>query len=397
MPQSNPQMVRREDPAALLEEQEFDFGSVHTDNFPAILKGLKISLAVTSYQSQRLFFIRSRGNGIDTNFKFFPRPMGVYADRERLTLGTLTQVVEFKRNEPLLRRIKQGELDNPEEMTKKVLEKDSEKMRELREQREHELAAVKKADALYLSRAALTTGMINIHDIAWGDSGLWVVNSTFSCLATLSPSCSFVARWKPPFISRLAPEDRCHLNGVAMMNGRPKYVTTFNRSDQRDSWVRDANYDGTLIDVDSNEILLEGLSMPHSPRCYRGSVYVCDSGRGEILKYDPRTGDRTVVIKLHGFPRGMNFFGPLMFVGLSQVRPSENRKPPPIAAEFGETLSGVWIINLEDHQEVGHLRFTGDVQQIYDIAVIPDAVYPEMININDTLIRHTFEYKEIKL
>lgn len=378
-------------------EKEFDFGSVHTDNFPGILRGLKLSLAVTSYQAQRLFFVRAAGESIEINYRFFPRPMGIYADRERLTLGTMSQVMEFKRNDDLLHRIQQGELDHPGWMTKKVLEKDSAKMRELQVRREKELAAVKKADALYLARASLTTGMINIHDIAWGEGGLWVVNSTFSCLATLSPSCSFVARWKPPFISQLVPEDRCHLNGMAMQDGRPRYVTTFNQCDSRDSWSDGEQSDGTLIDVASNEILLTGLSMPHSPRVHRGLVYLCDSGRGEILVYDPRTAKTKVVIKLPGFPRGMNFYGPLLFVGLSQIRPSEKRTPPPIAGEFAETQSGIWIINLEDHAEVAHIRFTGDLQQIYDIAIIPEAVFPELIDIGDSLIRHTFDFQEAAL
>lgn len=379
------------------EEQEFDFGSVHTDNFPAILKGLKISLAVTSYQAQRLFFIRPTDSGIETYFKYFPRPMGVYADRDRLTLGTLTQVMEFKRNDRLLEEIRQGKLDIPEQMTKKVLEKDADKMQELREQRAVELQAVKKADALYLSRATLTTGMINIHDIAWGNDGLWVVNSTFSCLATLSPGCSFIARWKPPFISSLAPEDRCHLNGMALVKGRPKYVTTFNRSDVKDSWAATDSCDGTLIDVESSETVLEGLAMPHSPRWHQGNVYLCDSGRGDILKYDPQTQVTSRVIRLPGFPRGMNFYGPLMFVGLSQVRPSEKRTPPPIAAECDQTESGIWIINLENNTPVAHLKFTGDIQQIYDIAIIPEAVHPELLTSGDSLIRHSFDYQEAQL
>lgn len=379
------------------EEKEFDFGSVHSDNFPGILHGLKISLAVTSYQAQRLFFVRSTGDSIEINYKFFPRPMGVYADRERLTLGTLSQVMEFKRNDDLLRRIQQGELDQTGHMTKKVLEKNPEEMIEFRKRQKKELAAVKKADALYLARASLTTGMINIHDIAWGNEGLWVVNSTFSCLATLSPTCSFVARWRPPFISKLVPEDRCHLNGMAMQNGIPRYVTTFNRNDSRDSWIDNDKSDGTLIDVATNEILLDSLNMPHSPRWYRDRVYLCDSGRGEILAYDPRTRETTTVIKLQGFPRGMNFHGPLMFVGLSQIRPSEKRTPPPIAAEFTETFSGIWVINLEDYSEVAYIRFTGDVQQVYDIAIIPDAVFPELIDTNDSLIRHTFDFQETAL
>jgi uncharacterized protein (TIGR03032 family) len=203
-----------------------------------------------------------------------------------------------------------------------------------------------------------------------------------------------VARWKPSFITDLVPEDRCHLNGMAMQNGRPRYVTTFNRSNARDSWSNSQTPTGTLIDVSSGEILLDELVMPHSPRCYRGKVYLCDSGRGEVLEYDPARRACAAVIKLPGFPRGMNFFGPLMFVGLSRIRASETRTPLPVAAEFEETCSGVWIINLGSREELGHIRFTGDVQQVYDIAVIPDAICPDLLDTTDSLIRHTFDYQE---
>jgi len=247
-------------------EPEFDFSSTATDNFAKILKALNISLAVTSYQSARLILVRSDGETIDTNLKAFPRPMGIYADENHITLGTFNQVLEFKRADDILESIKNGSLDNTGNFSTKVLEKDKEKMQELKEQRDEEIAEVRKADALYLPRASLTTGMINIHDIAWGDEGLWVVNSTFSCLSTLSPDNSFVARWKPKFISKLVPEDRCHLNGMAMLNGKPKYVTTFNMEDSRDSWSEGRIDYGTLIDIDTDEILIEGMIMPHSPK-----------------------------------------------------------------------------------------------------------------------------------
>jgi uncharacterized protein (TIGR03032 family) len=236
--------------------------------------------------------------------------------------------------------------------------------------------------------------MINIHDIAWGDEGLWVVNSTFSCLSTLSPDHSFIARWKPSFIKELVPEDRCHLNGMAMKDGRPKYVTTFNKFDVKDSWVNKDRHDGTLIDVDTNKFLLEGLVMPHSPRYHAGNIYVCDSGRGRVLKHDPVSGETTEVIKLQGFPRGINFFGPLMFVGLSKLRVSDTKQPLPISEEYKQTYSGIWVINLENNKEVAHIRFEGDVSQIYDIAVVPEATHPELLNIGDSLIRHTFDYQE---
>jgi uncharacterized protein (TIGR03032 family) len=323
--------------------------------------------------------------------------MGIYVDEDRITLGTFSQVLEFKRSNDILENIKQGTLDNTGDFSKKVLEKEKEKMQELKESRDIEIAEIKDADALYLHRASLTTGMINIHDIAWGDEGLWVVNSTFSCLSTLSPDNSFIARWKPPFISELVPEDRCHLNGMAMLDGRPKYVTTFNMEDSRDSWsVGRVDY-GTLIDVDNNNVLIEGMIMPHSPKVYKSEVYVCESGLGVVWRYNPITKEKTLVVKLQGFTRGLYFYGGLMFVGLSQVRASEIKNPTPISREYDETYSGIWIINLEDNSEVAHIKFDGDVDQIYDIAIIPDSITPEILNVNSSLTRHIFDFRyEIK-
>ena len=376
------------------ETETFDFSSTATDNFAKILKALNISLAVTSYQSARLILVRSDGENIETNLKAFPRPMGVYADEDRITLGTFNQVLEFKKSESVLEAIKSGNLDSTANFSRKVLEKDKEQMQKLKEQRDKEIAEVKSSDALYLHRAALTTGMINIHDIAWGDEGLWVVNSTFSCLSTLSPDSSFIARWKPKFISELVPEDRCHLNGMAMLDGRPKYVTTFNMEDSKDSWSEGRIDYGTLIDIDTDEILIEGMIMPHSPKVYKDEIYVCESGLGVVWKYNPKTKEKREFVKLQGFTRGVYFYGGLMFVGTSKVRASEIKNPTPISTMYEETYSGIWIINLEDGSEVGHIKFEGDVDQIYDIAVIPGATMPELLNVGSSLTRHIFDFKE---
>ena len=378
-------------------EEKFDFSSVSTENFPKILKALGISLAVTSYQSTRLILIRSDGEEIDTNLKEYPRPMGIYVDEERITLGTFNEVIEFKRSDEVLKSIKSGSLDNTANFSKKVLEKDNEEMEELRKLRDEEIAAVKKADSLYLHRATITTGMINIHDIAWGDEGLWVVNSTFSCLSTLSPDSSFIARWKPKFISQLVPEDRCHLNGMAMLDGKPKYVTTFNMEDARDSWSKGRIDYGTLIDVDSDEVLMEGMIMPHSPKVYKGDVYVCESGLGVVWKYNPITKKKTLVVKLQGFTRGLYFYGGVMFVGLSQVRASEIKNPTPISKEYDETYAGVWMVNLEDNSVIAYIKFGGDVDQIYDIAVVPDSINPEVLSLDSSLTRHIFDFREEKI
>ncbi len=375
-------------------ENSFNFSSIHSDNLPKILKALNISLVVTSYQSARLILIRSDGKTLDTRFKTFARPMGIYADEEHITLGTFNQVLEFKRSDKLLKEIKNEKLDKTENFTKKVLEKDKEELEKLQKARQEEIDSVKNSDSLYLHRASLTTGMINIHDIAWGDEGLWVVNSTFSCLSTLSPDNSFVAKWKPKFISELVPEDRCHLNGMAMKDGKPKYVTTFNMEDSRDSWSKERIDYGTLIDIDTNEILIEGMIMPHSPKVYKDEVYVCESGLGVVWKINPRTKEKTEIIKLQGFTRGLYFYGDLMLVGTSQVRASEIKKPTPISTMYDETYAGIWIVNPQKKEILAYIKFDGDIDQIYDIAVIPDSTMPELLNLNSSLTRHLFDFTQ---
>lgn len=343
-------------------DRELDFTSHTSSNFPAVLAGLKLSLAVTSYQAHKLFFVRSDGKKIDINFKDFPRPMGLAVTPQQITLGTLHQVWRFRRSDAALDLVSET------------------------------LAEKTAADACYVASACHTTGLVNIHDIAYGNKGLWIVNSNFSCLATLEPDYSFVPRWKPSFISDLLPEDRCHLNGMAMLDGEPAYVTTFNQSDVAKSW-RDGVKDlGTLIDVKTGELKLSNLVMPHSPRCYNGYVYFCESGHGLVRRYDPRTGDVVDVIKLQGFTRGMDFFGPLMFVGLSKTRNSSVAEPAPIAQESAESESGIWCINLTDHTVVGFVRFEGNIDQIYDVAVLPGVMYPELFLPDDEQSMTVFNF-----
>jgi hypothetical protein len=69
-----------------------------------------------------------------------------------------------------------------------------------------------------------TTGDIDAHELAIdGKDEIIFVNTKYSCLATLDVVHSFKPVWKPPFISNLAPEDRCHLNGhVKARDGEPR-------------------------------------------------------------------------------------------------------------------------------------------------------------------------------
>jgi len=436
-------------PAGSLLQEELDFECEYTDNLPSILKKLNISLAFTSYQAGRLMLIRSDGESLDVNFKSFPRPMGLAATEEGLTLGIFTQIVNFQREDGLLEMLKQPlqsiedditaprikpkendaekqELseskydeensatvvgDAPEQvedkaeikLTPEQLEKQAEQQAKMKEYQEKLNAPVdERVDACFITRSAHYSGMINIHDIDWGDEGLWAVNSSFSCLCTVEPDYSFVPRWKPHFISKLVAEDRCHLNGMTLRDGKPAYVTTFSKFDKAGMWRAGDKFDGTLMDVETNKILLDGLAMPHSPRWYKDRVYFCNSGHGLVCTYQPETGQKETIAEVPGFTRGMDFYGPLMFTGLSKVRQADVTKPAPLAKKYDKTYSGIWLFNLDEKDEVGHvkevanIKFTGNVDQIYDVAVIPDCSFPELIEPTHPRMRNHFCHSELE-
>ena len=95
-------------------------------------------------------------------------------------------------------------------------------------------------DRKFVPREGRVTGRTDIHDIGMaeidGARAPIFVNTLFSCLATVSDTASFRPLWRPKFISALAPEDRCHLNGLAMDGARPAYVSAVSRSDVADGW-----------------------------------------------------------------------------------------------------------------------------------------------------------------
>ncbi|MBQ4837781.1 TIGR03032 family protein [Pseudoalteromonas luteoviolacea] len=372
-----------------------DFASEYSENFPKILQALGISLVVSSYQSHAVMLLRSRADALSCSVKKFVRPMGICVSEDRFLVSTVNRIVNFKSSDMSRDSVCRGELDDLDSLASKLQdeERDTSSFKQLREE---QISAIKQCDKLFTERSSLTTGTLNTHDIAWGDEGLWVVNSSFSCLATVSSESGFTARWKPHFISELKAEDRCHLNGMAMQNGRPKYVTTFNTQDSQDSWRTEQN--GTLIDVDSNEILLSGLSMPHSPRCDDGLVYLCNSGLGEVISYNPDTREVSTVCTLPGFTRGLSFFGDLMLVATSQVRASKVFSDIPLTAAHTQTdtVCGIWIVNKHNGQTLSKLQFKGDVSQLYDLSIIPNSTFPEMVSGDDAISAHLYDFtKEV--
>jgi len=326
------------DPAVPKPEDPGPLRSVHTPNFPALLRQLGASLLVTTYQAGKLVMVRDEADHLNTHYRTIKAPMGLaLADGgARLAIGTTIQVWEFRDVPAVARR----------------------------------LEPAGRHDGCFLPRASHVTGNVLIHEMAYGappegqafqpdtlksQAGkpdppkpeLWFVNTRFSCLATLDPESSFAPRWRPPFVTELEPSDRCHLNGLAMVDGKPKYVTALGETNEMAGWRPNKARGSIVMDVGSGAILCRGLAMPHWPRWYGGRLWVCESGSGTLGYVNLDTGRYVAVAAVPGFTRGLDFAGDLAFVGPSQVRESRpssaaSRSPSGSPPSSGRAASASW-------------------------------------------------------
>jgi uncharacterized protein (TIGR03032 family) len=336
--------------------------SVHTSNFSPILQELGASILVTTYQAGKLVMLRPDGERLNTHFRGFSKPMGLAVDGDRLAIGTSVEIWEYHNAPAVARR----------------------------------LEPAGRHDACFLPRSSVCTGDIQIHEIAWANSWgddpeLWFVNTRFSCLCTRSNTHSFVPRWRPPFISALAPEDRCHLNGLCLAKGRPAFVTALGTTDTPGGWRADKKSGGVLMEVESGEIITRGLSMPHSPRWYDSRLWVLESGGGGFGCIDPVTGKYEPLTTLPSFTRGLDFCGPLAFIGLSQVRESAVFSGIAIAERpLAERCCGVWVVNIHTGKTIAFVKFEDAVQEIFAVQVLPGMLHPDVINDQPRLIADSF-------
>ena len=316
--------------------------------FAAFLGASRVGLAISSYQSGKFYLLgQNVDGGLMVNERFFRKAMGICVPgKDTILLATLFQIIKFRNV------LDAGQLIN------------------------------NVFDACYVPREAFITGELDLHDIGQlADGRVIFVNTLYNCLATPSARHSFTPVWKPPFISRIVKEDRCHLNGLAMENGTPRYATAVSKSDTIDGWRDRRATGGIVIDVQTGAIVIGGLSMPHSPRLYRGKLWVLNSGTGELGWIERAASAQDARFHARafcpGFVRGLAFHGDYAFVGLSKPRYQRfeglalDRK---LIEADSEAWCGVQVIDLRDGACAHWFRIDGPVAELYDLAIVPGVV-----------------------
>ena len=315
--------------------------------FSSWLADQNASLLATTYESGMLFMIGVRPDGsLSCVDRAIARCTGLAVDHDAIWVGTMFQIWRFQNT------VAVGD--------------------------QH-----RGFDGFYVPRVAWSTGDIDVHDVAIGRDGRPVfVNTSYSCLATVDEEQSFIPLWKPPFISQLKREDRCHLNGLAMVDGTATYVTSIAASDVADGWRAMRRDGGLLLHVPSGETVASGLSMPHSPRWYRDRLWLHNSGTGEFGYVELDSGRFVPVAFCAGYLRGLSFIDRFAVVGLSMGR-DDAFGSLPLQSRLVEKgvlpRCAIQIIDLDNGDVAHEFRLRGEVRELYDTAVLPGVRVPGTI------------------
>lgn len=325
------------------------FTCSYSGQIPELLSALNCTLAISTYQAGKLILLSPGNDGRLVQLpRTFPKPMGIALDESgnKMALACRDEVVVFS-NAPQLG------LHYPQKPG--------------------------VYDAFYLPRLTYHTGPLDIHDLTWGDRGLYAVNTLFSCLVTFDDTHNFTPCWKPSFITALRPEDRCHLNGMALVNGKPGYVTAFGKWDEPQGWKKTVGKGGLLIDCASGEIVLENLPMPHSPRIINGQLFLLFSATGELAVVQPKQRTCDVVARIGGFVRGMDHCGDYLFICTSKQR-TQSSSAGKLHLGDRENTAGVTVLHLPSGTIAGQIRYESSVEEIYDLRVLPGKRRPNILS-----------------
>ncbi len=318
-----------------------------TPNFAECLHQLKITLALSTYQAGKLIFLGAKNE--EQLFQLprnFEKPMGFSFRGREMVLATKDRVINFKNSPELANRYPAKE---------------------------------NHYDALFIPKSSFHTGLVDIHDIHFVKEDIVGVNTSFSCLVKFNSEYNFIPIWQPHFIDNLQAEDRCHLNGLAVKNDQLKYVTALGNGNSRQSWRDKIEAGGILMDVESNQILLDELGMPHSPKFHQNELYFLQSSKGELNKFNPETNNLETIFEFDSFVRGLSFKGDYAFVAHSKIRKNSSSFSKIQVAETANS-SGISIIHLPTKTLVAKAQYMSSVDEIYELGIIDDYRTPNIMN-----------------
>lgn len=324
-------------------------------DFAAWLAERRIALAVTTGTSGRLVLVGASPEGkLSLFLRAFDGAFGLHGNGQTLLMASAFQIWRF----------------------------------------ENTVAPGKSAsgyDKLYVPRFAHTTGDVQAGDLAFAADGtILFANTLFSCVAAASPEFSFTPVWRPPFVTRLVPEDRCHLTGIALEDGLLRYVSAAAASDRASGWVRGIASGGLVLDAASDTIISQGLALPVSPRLREGRLWLNEAASGLFGFIHLDNGAFEEVAFCPGWLAGLAFIDGFAVVTTSTARDGRGIGGLPLEHNLesysAKPQTAVCVIDLASGEVAHWLRFDG-LPEIRDVAVMRETVRPAALGLAGEDIR----------
>lgn len=246
-------------------------------------------------------------------------------------------------------------------------------------------------DKLFVPRLAHTTGEVNAGDLAIAADGtILFANTLFSCVAAASAEYSFTPVWRPAFITRLLPEDRCHLTGFALEHGLLRYVSMAAASDESGGWTRDVAGGGLVVEAATDATVAEGLALPVAPRLHAGRLWLDEAASGLFGFIHLGSGGFEEVAFCPGWLSGLAFVDGYAVVATSISRNRRGMGGLPLehnlATYSAKAQTALCVIDLASGEVAHWIRFDG-LPEISDVAVLPETVQPAALGLAGEDIR----------
>ena len=246
-------------------------------------------------------------------------------------------------------------------------------------------------DRLFVPRVAYTTGDVRAGDVAFAaDGAILFANTLFSCVAAASAEFSFTPVWRPPFITRLLPEDRCHLTGFALDRGLLRYVSVAGPTDQPGGWAGGIASGGLVMDAATDAEVGQGLALPVAPRLHAGQLWLDEAASGlfGFLHLDTATFEEVAFCP--GWLSGLAFADRFAVVATSIARSGRGMGGLPLEhnleAYRAKAQTALCIVDLTTGELAHWLRF-GGLPEIRDVAVMPQTARPAALGLAGEDIR----------
>lgn len=204
-------------------------------------------------------------------------------------------------------------------------------------------------------RVRLVEQSLDLHDVLWHDGRLYVVSTQLNTLFELDAGTYVELRsWCLP-----GEPDSQHVNSVCLHEGRI-LASRFGRFATHRGYKGNTRGAGEVFDVETGEVVIGGLSQPHSLTSFDGRLWLCDSQAHVVRVYRGLVAEAEYAFD--GYVRGLAFDAANMYVGLSRSR---NDEASAVASATVVTVARAGMRTIA--------RVSLPVDEIYDLRLVAGA------------------------